>query len=77
MGAPGYTPHHDLPPHAPMPGAPPYPAAIDHPPPPVGRPRARTARARTLAAAAVWAGIALGLVLLVWVLYALAVLPGA
>jgi hypothetical protein len=36
MGAPGYQPHRELPPHAPMPGAPPYPAMEDHPPPPVG-----------------------------------------
>jgi hypothetical protein len=36
MGAPGYEPYRELPPHAPMPGAPPYPAAEDHPPPPVG-----------------------------------------
>jgi hypothetical protein len=36
MGAPGYQPHRELPPHAPMPGAPPYPAAEEHPPPPVG-----------------------------------------
>lgn len=40
MGAPGYTPYMELPPHAPMPGAPPYPPAIEHPPPPVGRARA-------------------------------------
>jgi hypothetical protein len=36
MGAPGYQPYRELPPHAPMPGAPPYPAMEDHPPPPVG-----------------------------------------
>jgi hypothetical protein len=36
MGAPGYQPHRELPPHAPMPGAPPYPAGEEHPPPPVG-----------------------------------------
>src|SRR5690349_14542523 len=36
MGAPGYQPYRELPPHAPMPGAPPYPAGVEHPPPPVG-----------------------------------------
>jgi hypothetical protein len=42
MGAPGYQPYRELPPHAPLPGAPPYPAMEDHPPPPVGvRPRYR------------------------------------
>ena len=65
MGAPGYT-HYadDLPPHAPMPGAPPYPAA-EETPPPVGRPAARTRFGVALGAAAVWAAVNLGIVLLV------------
>lgn len=66
MGAPGYTPYQDdLPPHAPMPGAPPYPASEEHPPPPVGRPRARTGFWTALGAAAIWAAVNLVLVLVV------------
>ncbi|HXV92488.1 MAG TPA: hypothetical protein VD813_04250 [Pseudonocardia sp.] len=66
MGAPGYTPYpDDLPAHAPMPGAPPYPPAPAHPPAEVGRPRPRTGFGRSTAAAAVWAGVNLLLVLVV------------
>ncbi len=64
-GAPGYTPHRELTPHAPMPGAPPYPANIDHPPPPVNEPAARTGFLPTLGAAVVWALVDLVLVLVV------------
>ena len=64
MGAPGYSPHIELPPHAPMPGAPPYPAAVDHPPPPVGRSRRGTSILTALTAAAVWAVVDLVLHLL-------------
>jgi hypothetical protein len=66
MGAPGYTPYaDDLPPHAPMPGAPPYPAAEEAPPPPVGRPPARTRFRVALGASAVWAAVNLVLTLVV------------
>ncbi|WP_346278257.1 hypothetical protein [Pseudonocardia sp.] len=66
MGAPGYSPYRDdLPAHAPMPGAPPYPSAEEHPPPPIGRPAARTGFRAALGAAAVWAGVNLALVLIV------------
>ncbi|MHA6630738.1 hypothetical protein ACU61A_35320 [Pseudonocardia sichuanensis] len=65
-GAAGYSPYSDdLPPHAPMPGAPPYPAAPDPEPAPVGRPRARTRFRAASGAAAVWAAVNVGLVLLV------------
>jgi hypothetical protein len=51
MGAPGYQPYRELPPHAPMPGAPPYPAGEEHPPPPVGvRPANRGALAAVVSA---------------------------
>jgi hypothetical protein len=55
----------DLPPHAPMPGAPPYPEALEHGPPPVGRPARRTRFVAALGAAAVWAAVNLVLVLVV------------
>lgn len=68
MGAPGYVPHPELPPHAAMPGAPPYPA----PPDPLGEerpppPRVGTASTWTcvLGATAVWAVVNLVLVVLV------------
>jgi hypothetical protein len=61
MGAPGYQPYRELPPHAPMPGAPPYPAGIEHDAPPVGAPRPRTSYWRALGATAI--GAALNLVL--------------
>jgi len=64
-GAPGYSPHPELPPHAPMPGAPPYPANIDHPPPPVNEAPARTGFPPVLGAAVVWAVVDVLLVLLV------------
>lgn len=62
MGAPGYVPPPDLPPHAPMPGAPPYPPYQEHPPP-VGD-RGRTGFLVALGAALVWAAVNLTLVLL-------------
>jgi hypothetical protein len=65
MGAPGYTPHPELPPHAPMPGAPPYPPSVDHPPAPVGEPELRTPFGAALAASAVWALVLVLLVVLV------------
>ncbi|MCX6466534.1 MAG: hypothetical protein NTW05_23540 [Pseudonocardiales bacterium] len=65
MGAPGYTPHPELPPHAPMPGAPPYPPAVDHPPPPVGEPALRTRFRAALGASALAAAALVVLVVLV------------
>ena len=56
MGAPGYQPHQELPPHAPMPGAPPYPAGLDEPVPPVGG-GPRTSYWMALAATAIGAVI--------------------
>ncbi|MCO1655961.1 hypothetical protein [Pseudonocardia humida] len=62
MGAPGYQPHQELPPHAPMPGAPPYPAGIEPDPAPVGRPGPRTSYPLALGATSI--GAALQLVIL-------------
>jgi hypothetical protein len=56
MGAPGYTPHSELPPHTPMPGAPPYPERLERPPQ-VGGPRTGTGFPRVLAAVSVWAAV--------------------
>jgi hypothetical protein len=64
MGAPGYQPHRELPPHAPMPGAPPYPAGEEHPPPPVGQAARTTPLALVLAACAVAAALNVLLVLI-------------
>lgn len=64
MGAPGYTPQPELPPHAPMPGAPPYPADTELPPPPVGEKPARTGVLPVLGAALIWALVDVVLVLL-------------
>ncbi|MHA6783802.1 hypothetical protein ACVGOW_22855 [Pseudonocardia saturnea] len=64
MGAPGYVPPPDLPPHAPMPGAPPYPPYEEHPLPPLGD-RGRTGFPVALGAGLVWAAVTLALVLLV------------
>lgn len=70
QGAPGYVPPADLPPaslmpHAPMPGAPPYPAAVEQPPTPIGRGRARTSLLDALVAGAAWAAVNLVLTLVV------------
>ena len=64
-GAPGYSPHRELPPHAPMPGAPPYPANIYHPPPEVTEAPARTGFLPVLGAILVWVVVDVLLVLLV------------
>jgi hypothetical protein len=64
MGAPGYQPYQELPPHAPMPGAPPYPAGIDHGAPPVGAVRPRTSYWRALGATAIGAAVNLVLIVL-------------
>ena len=64
LGAPGYTPLPELPPHAPMPGAPPYPGSPEHPPAPVGRSSPGTRFARVLAAVGVWAAVHVALVAL-------------
>lgn len=61
MGAPGYSPLPELPPHAPMPGAPPYPAADEHPPPPVGR-AAGTGYPTVLGATALLAAVNVALI---------------
>lgn len=62
MGAPGYQPYQELPPHAPMPGAPPYPAGTAPGPAPVDAAGPRTNYWKALGATAI--GAALHLVLL-------------
>lgn len=71
QGGPGYSAFDPerFPPHAPMPGAPPYPAGVEHEPPPVSQRRRDRALPRCLAAAAVWAAVAV-------VVAALTVAPG-
>ena len=64
MGAPGYQPYRELPPHAPMPGAPPYPAGVEHPPPPVGQAARVTPFLLVLAACAIAAALNVALVLI-------------
>ncbi|MDN5918450.1 MAG: hypothetical protein L0I76_25690, partial [Pseudonocardia sp.] len=61
QGAPGYTPFDPqrFPPHAPMPGAPPYPAGVEHEAPPISAGRRDAVIPRCLAAAGVWAVVAL------------------
>ncbi len=60
MGAPGYTPHQEYPPHGPMPGAPPYPPQTEYPPvAPVGR----TSWGKALGATMIWPAVALVLLL--------------
>ena len=65
QGAPGYSPFDPqrFPPHAPMPGAPPYPAGAEHEPPPISSSPRDRILTRCLAAAAVWAVIAVVLAL--------------
>ncbi len=65
QGAPGYSPFDPqrFPPHAPMPGAPPYPAAAGHEPAPVPAGRRDPVLARCVAAAGVWAVVAVVLAL--------------
>ena len=55
MGAPGYTPHPELPAHTPMPGGPPYPEREPAPAVAPGRPQHRSRALLAPAAAAAWA----------------------
>ncbi len=64
-GAPGYTPHPELPPHAPMPGAPPYPPHVEQPQTEIGTRPGRTGFLRSLGAALVWAAATVVLVAVV------------
>lgn len=60
QGAPGYSPFDPqrFPPHAPMPGAPPYPAGPEHERPQISAGRRDPVLPRCLAAAGVWAVVA-------------------